>query len=248
MAALSLIIHIVSVFIVLLLMAVVYPLTGLNQRKLIKAGHYERITSRVSWYYKSILWSWIPTIIIFVGLLLAGTEFSSLGFRAPSAQNNNVNNLLYKLSLLGSALYALYSLYCSISFIFFEKIRRAYLKMIPHRLRFILPHNSKEKRVWVLLSLTAGVTEEFLYRGYIFFIIPYLTRCSSPIVLIISSSILFAVGHIYQGKEVIKPAVAGLILSIIYYCTGSIYIVILLHSLQDIVAGGLIKQNRNNYV
>ncbi|HKV26110.1 MAG TPA: CPBP family intramembrane glutamic endopeptidase [Candidatus Acidoferrum sp.] len=75
--------------------------------------------------------------------------------------------------------------------------RRAssYMQPIAER---ILPQSPKELSVYLLLTLTAGVCEEFLYRG---FAMAALLRVGLPAwSVVLLSSVLFGLAHLYQGR------------------------------------------------
>jgi membrane protease YdiL (CAAX protease family) len=242
MSTISTTIHIIVFSLAVTLMAVVYPVTGYRQGKSVIKGLYTGNYNKVQWYKKSILWSWIPVFFLSAVMLATGVTPSGIGFRLPSAHINNTNPVIFKISLIAATIYIIYSLYSIISFRISSKIREHHAESIPSRLKYILPVSKKEKRTWFFLSFTAGFTEEFLYRGYLFFAIPLVFGRLHPAILILASTLLFAAGHIYQGKEVIKPSIAGLFLALLFYFTGSLYIVILLHFLQDLIAGELLVE------
>ena len=123
--------------------------------------------------------------------------------------------------------------------------RRALAMLPPERLaaireRFgrtaaILPSTPGEYRWFLALSLTAGICEELLFRGYFFAVTaPYVTVFGS---LVISAAI-FGIGHLYQGwRGVLQTALVGLALGAIYLLTGTLFWPMLLHFLIDVRGG-----------
>lgn len=243
MPEIALIIHIILFATVIILMAVIYPIMGYSQGKQFKTILSNGKYNKVDWYRNSILWSWLPTLIIVPIVIITGQSFIKLGFRLPSAQINNVSPTFFYIALVLSAIYLLYNLYCMLSFRFNNRVREQHVQKTPLLIKSILPVTKQEKKMWTLLAITAGVTEELLYRGYLFFALFFLFKEIHPASVIAFSTLLFAIGHIYQGKEVIKPALAGLFLCLVYYFTGSIYVVIILHIMQDLVAKDLLKND-----
>jgi uncharacterized protein len=62
----------------------------------------------------------------------------------------------------------------------------------------ILPRTPVERLTFLLLAATAGLCEEFLYRG---FAMAAFSRAGLPVWLIVlCSSVLFGLAHLYQGK------------------------------------------------
>jgi membrane protease YdiL (CAAX protease family) len=63
--------------------------------------------------------------------------------------------------------------------------------------QFLLPHGGREMALWVALSVTAGICEEALYRGYLQRQFMALTRNVSAGILL--SGLAFGLAHSYQG-------------------------------------------------
>ncbi|MDP3452356.1 MAG: CPBP family intramembrane metalloprotease [Bacteroidales bacterium] len=227
---------------VITLMTIVYPIAGYYQSKRLRDQMVNRVHNRSIWYISSIIWSWIPTLIITATVLISGFSMADLGFVTPSEQTNEIPKLLFYGALAGALIYFAYSLYCIITFRVNNKVREEHADKISAAIKMMLPVSLKEKRVWTLLSISAGITEEINYRGYLFLAIPLLFPRVGGVAIIAISSLLFAIGHIYQGKEAYKPALAGVAIGTIFYLTGSIYPVIIIHIAQDLVAKELLKE------
>ena len=109
-------------------------------------------------------------------------------------------------------------------------------KSVPPAVLAMFPHTTAEVLVWLVVSLTAGVAEEILFRGYLLRQFTAWTgRASVAIALL---SVLFGVVHLYEGL----PAVVALTLLSVLYCAvtlyrGNIRAVMIAHSLQDFSAG-----------
>ena len=63
-------------------------------------------------------------------------------------------------------------------------------------LRALLPHDSRELQTFCALSITAGVCEELLYRG---FLIVFLSSAFGVLPAVALSSLVFGIAHAYQG-------------------------------------------------
>jgi len=99
----------------------------------------------------------------------------------------------------------------------------------------LLPRNQPELNLFLLLSITAGITEEILYRGYLVW---YLNQVFSLPMAVLVASVLFTFAHAYQGKKamlVIFPV--GLMFGILYAYSGSLLAPILLHTAINSYAG-----------
>ena len=100
----------------------------------------------------------------------------------------------------------------------------------------ILPSSWKEYALFtLLLSVSAGVCEELIFRWYLFNFIDVHTHW---VVALLISSIFFGMWHFYLGwQHVMKSALVGALLCGLYLYTESIIIVIVAHTLMDIYAG-----------
>jgi len=100
----------------------------------------------------------------------------------------------------------------------------------------LLPLTSTERAVWVPLSFTAGVCEEFLYRGWLLQLIGAVF--GSLLIGLILSSIVFGFAHSYQGRKgIIGTGVMGIIFGGVFVLSRSLLPGQLLHSFMDLKNG-----------
>jgi membrane protease YdiL (CAAX protease family) len=99
----------------------------------------------------------------------------------------------------------------------------------------LLPDTAVERFGFVLLSLTAGVCEEALYRG---FLIRYLHDDAPGLPLLLAlaaASLAFGLAHVYQGAPaILRTGLAGVALGLAFLLTGSLIPAIVLHVLFDL--------------
>lgn len=100
----------------------------------------------------------------------------------------------------------------------------------------IFPQSTVELFPYLALATTAGLCEEFLYRG---FVVAVLARMGLSVWLVVLlSSMLFALAHLYQGREgLLGTLVVGAILGIGRIAYQSLIPAIFWHTALDIVAG-----------
>jgi membrane protease YdiL (CAAX protease family) len=100
----------------------------------------------------------------------------------------------------------------------------------------ILPQSTKELIPFLGLAITAGLCEEFLYRGFAMAVI---SRAGLPIAaVILLSSILFGLAHLYQGRAgFVSTMVLGLLFGVSRAAIGSLLPVVAWHAGVDVVAG-----------
>jgi len=88
----------------------------------------------------------------------------------------------------------------------------------------------------IMSALAAPLSEEAAFRGYAMGILE--RAWGSAPAAIVGSSLLFAAVHFVQGLDAIKLGLyfgAGLLFAVIGYLTNSLYAVMVVHSLADIV-------------
>ena len=104
----------------------------------------------------------------------------------------------------------------------------------------LIPHTNQEAKEFVAVSITAGICEEILYRGYLMLYITSAIAIESMWPAALLSSLVFGLGHAYQGpKGVLRAGLFGLAMAGLYLLTGSIWLLIILHTLIDLVNGSL---------
>lgn len=101
----------------------------------------------------------------------------------------------------------------------------------------ITPSSSRQLLYFVGLSVTAGVTEELLYRG---FLIWSLALYMNMVLAAVLASILFGLAHAYQGRTgVVKTGGVGLLMAALYIGSGTIVLPMVLHAFVDVQNGFL---------
>lgn len=101
----------------------------------------------------------------------------------------------------------------------------------------IVPVTIREKTVFVILSITAGVCEELTFRGFL--VAALLVATGSVVLAVLLSSVVFGLMHAHQGTGgALRAACLGMVLCVPLLLTGSVYPSMAAHALADI-AGGL---------
>lgn len=101
----------------------------------------------------------------------------------------------------------------------------------------LLPHSRTENLLFKVVSVTAGVCEEVLFRGFLLW---YFAVWTGTAVALILSSLVFGLGHIYLGtKNVPKTAGAGLVMAWLALASRSLWPAILIHAAMDWNSGEL---------
>jgi hypothetical protein len=105
--------------------------------------------------------------------------------------------------------------------------------------RAILPQGRTEMWLWMALSLTAGICEEAIYRGY--FQRQFIALTKNVPAGIVLSAALFGAAHLYQGiSQALQIGLLGVLGGIVAYWCKSVRPGMIAHTLQDIL-GGLVR-------
>jgi len=105
---------------------------------------------------------------------------------------------------------------------------------------FLLPQTSREMLLWILLSITAGICEEAIYRGYFQRQFSGLTR-SVPAGIILSAG-MFGAAHAYQGmSRALVIVVSGLLYGAFAEWRRTVRPGMFGHTIQDAIAPALLR-------
>ena len=101
----------------------------------------------------------------------------------------------------------------------------------------LIPRTTGERRGAILVSMTAGICEEFLFRGFVmwYFKVLFPDAWSGIILAVGVSSLLFGFAHIYLGvRQVWVTAAVGAAAALLVLAAGSLWPAIILHAAQDL--------------
>jgi len=106
----------------------------------------------------------------------------------------------------------------------------------PRNVQFMLPHGGAEITLWIALSVTAGICEETIFRGYLQRQFMALTK-SDPAGILLSAA-AFGAAHAYQGfRMVILIGLFGAMFGILAYWRRSVRPGMIAHAWQDSLGG-----------
>jgi membrane protease YdiL (CAAX protease family) len=99
-----------------------------------------------------------------------------------------------------------------------------------------MPRTRRERILWVLCSVAAGVSEEVTYRGVMFAILWRLT--GNPIAAALIAAAVFSISHVLQGfKSMAIIFGFALAFQSISWLSGSLYVAMIVHAAYDVIAG-----------
>src|SRR5665213_1588336 len=102
-------------------------------------------------------------------------------------------------------------------------------------IRFLLPKTPAQRWVFVLVCLTAGIAEEWIYRGFVLHFLVSALPSVNGWLLVLAAAAMFGVAHAYQGRVgTVLTGVLGFVFSLFYIGTGSLLLSMILHALLDL--------------
>lgn len=213
-----------------ILLALVFPITDyFSIRKKASRIHDGETELRMGFYRGVIAYEWIYVGVVLLTWFALGRGAAELGL-VPSVTPMALAG--YALTLAIVALLVL-----QVRIVLGNPDYRAKARKELGWLGALMPHTVAERDRFDRVSITAGICEEVLFRG---FITAYLmSLLGVPFWgAAIGSSVLFGVAHIYQGpRGMLKCFGFGLIMALIYGMTGSVWAPIIAHAAMDIIAG-----------
>jgi membrane protease YdiL (CAAX protease family) len=105
---------------------------------------------------------------------------------------------------------------------------------------YLAPNTSSSYRLFCGVSVTAGIVEETIYRGFVFW---YLAPMMPMWAVVLVSAAAFGLGHSYQGVNgMLRVTAVGTAFGLLYWLCGSIWLPILAHMLLDILQGATLLE------
>ena len=97
----------------------------------------------------------------------------------------------------------------------------------------LIPVTTRERLVWLLVAVSAGICEEIVFRGWLLASLHGSLKLNGA-VLIVTAAAIFGLAHGYQRiMGVLLTALAGALFCALYVASGSLLVPIVLHALAD---------------
>ena len=108
------------------------------------------------------------------------------------------------------------------------------------KMRFLFPQTPLESFLWIVTSVTAGICEEIIFRGY--FQRQFLAwTCNVPAAVLLSAA-AFGGGHIYQGgKAAIVITVYGILFGVLAHFRKNLFPGMIAHAWHDGFTGFVVR-------
>ena len=216
-----------DVWLIFFVLAVVVPWRGRARLQQLLAKPRVEGRERISLYASTIAFQWIAVAVAAWRAWAHGFSRFELGLTARRIL------IISVLTILGTLLLTLFQ---------WANLRRIGRTGSPARSRLqplaerILPQAPREVAIFFALALTAGICEEFLYRG---FAMAAFSRAGLPgWATVAISAALFGLAHLYQGRGgFLSTMILGLLFGGVRLACYSLIPVMAWHTAVDVVAG-----------
>jgi membrane protease YdiL (CAAX protease family) len=208
-------------------LAVLIPWRGrVKMRKLLAQPHMSTV-ERLTLYAATIAFQWLLASVVAWRAWAHGYNATNLGLTMASRSK------LFLVAVVGGMTIAVLQWLNLRRVSRIPREKRGSVVAIAER---IFPKTAIELAPYFALAITAGLCEEFLYRG---FVMAVLTRAGFPVWgVILVSSVLFGLAHLYQGRGgFLGTLFIGTVLGIARIEYDSLVPVVFWHSAIDLVAG-----------
>lgn len=215
----------------ILFLIIVVPIRGAQRYRMLMRSIARRPELRATFYVQGMLGQWLmllPLLIIIPGL---GWSWQFIGLQGP------IDSWVTTLCNIVAALLVLA---CYAQVFYIHRASRtpdglAQLRQSMSGPLHMLPRIPKERALWVLLSLTAGICEEILYRGFLPAYLNHIFPDVPFFLAIVIAAALFGIGHLYQKLSgVLGTGLVGLVFGLLYLFTGSLLLSMIVHALFDL--------------
>ena len=222
-----------------LLLFVVQPIYGVIElRRYLRQIEAGEAPDRSKFYLQTLIVEWLALVGLAAIWFYYDRSIASLGFTEPGGLGFWIGAAVVALA----AGFLAYSWHSTRSISDDERLKhRESLGYLVH----FLPHTRGELRTFYGVSITAGIVEETIYRGFVLW---YLTQLMPIWPAVAVSSVFFGLAHGYQGASgAVRTGLAGFAFGALFVVTGSIWLPILGHVLLDALQGGAIFEILRNH-
>jgi len=184
---------------------------------------------RVFSYLITMAWEWLLVGYIYWGLRRRGKSLRDITGKSWSTASDFFIDVAVAFGFWIAAIFVLTIV-----------ARLVHATGMAEAARRLAPQSLFESILWIALSVTAGVCEETIFRGYLQRQFVAWTR-SAPLGVLFSA-VLFGGGHVYQGpKATVVIGVYGLMFGILAEARQNLRPGIMTHAWHDAITGLVVR-------
>lgn len=214
---------------ILLALGLIVPLRGrVKMRKLLALSQVSSL-ERLSLYASTIAFQWVFAGVAAWRAWARGLSAADLGIIISDPERVGIA------AAAGAILFAALQWF---NLLRMGRMRPESRGTLPRLAQLLLPRTEVEKLAYFALAVTAGVCEEFLYRG---FAMAALTRAGLPAWGAVgATATLFGLAHLYQGRSgVVTTLTFGIVFGAARITYDSLAPAVIWHATVDLLGGVL---------
>ncbi len=219
-----------AVLTVLLVSFAVNPVVAGRIKAAIESRRHPNARLQLYWFKIGTTWSF--TLIVFAVWFAFRRPWSALWLGVP-------NGWLLIAGLLVAAAHLWYILRSRNRMLANVDNFPRYRELL-NSVSLVAPRTPRERRLFAVVAVTAGIGEEVLLRGFVF------SLFASMFGLWIGglvNVVIFGLAHAYQGRGgIIRTGAFGAFLTVVVVATGSLVPAVLIHTVQDLIAGDIVSR------
>jgi uncharacterized protein len=195
--------------------------------------------ARRSFYLRLLILEWgLSLLALVVWLATPGVSAGQVGLRWPQQWPGPVTGLVVLL-VVAFVVVSTRALRSGALLEVAEPVRRPgegrHAEPAGHATLALLPRTAGERRLFTVVGVTAGVCEEWLYRGFFLAVLAALAGGLQTWLLVVVAAVAFGLAHFYQGAVgILTTGVLGGVMAALYLQTGSLLLPVLLHAAIDL--------------
>lgn len=211
----------ISYTILVVVIGLLMPFLGVANGNKVKEMLDRSPQLKVSVYRQTIVMLWIITVLVLLARYFNNHPLSHIGAEFVLDYKLITKLLIACLGFLGL-----------VNLVKLSSGSATWLERLYHRVLYLIPVSKSEYRWSIVLSFTAGFCEEIVFRGFLYEQANMYMPEFSALILV---NVIFALCHWGTGyKNALWSFVLGVIWSVIYLKTGTLWLSVLTHILIDI--------------
>lgn len=239
-------------FVIFIVYAVISAVLGCRKMAELK----KRVISereRIKFYKECVIEGWLIAAVIFILLICTKIPFENIGIKAIDAGYMDYPAWAKIVTFVICGLYLALFLYQMTGYLLSKEYRVQINEKLTvmkdnggtydAMLDIMLPRRRREKFWFTIVSITAGIGEEIVYRGFLSYLLFDLFPTAPFYAILIITGLIFGAAHCYQGfGGIIKTGLLGVMFTSLYLASGSLLPGILLHFISDFSSNFLLSE------
>ena len=133
----------------------------------------------------------------------------------------------------------------ALSIVVFRRTGDSMLKLLLRSAGALVPRSAEERRWFATVAVGAGVSEELMFRGFLFYYVATFVPGAGPPAVALLTSAVFGCCHLYQGwRGVLLTGLMGLIFASVYASSGCLWLTMAIHAAVDLRIPAILTTRR----